>query len=145
MRQSRAIAIGLVAEWLCSGLQIRVRRFNSDLGLQILSASIAESRNKSRLRPGFLFVARMRHHAPAARMAELVDARDLKSLTGNGMWVRPPLRAPRRFPKAGNEARCDALRLNRSVDGIAARFDPHSGHQQSTLSRGTPFHRGLDG
>ncbi len=25
---------GLVAEWLCSGLQIRVRRFNSDPGLQ---------------------------------------------------------------------------------------------------------------
>ena len=25
---------GRVAEWLCSGLQIRVRRFNSDLGLQ---------------------------------------------------------------------------------------------------------------
>ena len=26
---------GRVAEWLCSGLQIRVRRFNSDLGLQL--------------------------------------------------------------------------------------------------------------
>lgn len=26
---------GLVAEWLCSGLQIRVRRFDSDPGLQI--------------------------------------------------------------------------------------------------------------
>ena len=29
-----AISYGRVAEWLCSGLQIRVRRFNSDLGLQ---------------------------------------------------------------------------------------------------------------
>ena len=26
---------GRVAEWLCSGLQIRVRRFNSDLGLHL--------------------------------------------------------------------------------------------------------------
>jgi hypothetical protein len=30
-----AISFGRVAEWLCSGLQIRVRRFNSDLGLQL--------------------------------------------------------------------------------------------------------------
>ena len=29
-----AHASGLVAEWSCSGLQIRVRRFNSDPGLQ---------------------------------------------------------------------------------------------------------------
>ena len=28
---------GRVAEWLCSGLQIRVRRFNSDLGLQMIA------------------------------------------------------------------------------------------------------------
>src|SRR5690606_22494708 len=29
---------GRVAEWLCSGLQIRVRRFNSDPGLQFRSS-----------------------------------------------------------------------------------------------------------
>jgi hypothetical protein len=28
-------AHGQVAEWLCSGLQIRVRRFNSDPGLHL--------------------------------------------------------------------------------------------------------------
>ena len=32
MKESQASS-GRVAEWLCSGLQIRVRRFNSDLGL----------------------------------------------------------------------------------------------------------------
>ena len=41
---------GLVAEWSCSGLQIRVRRFNSDPGLQ--------SKQKARLTPGFLFLHR---------------------------------------------------------------------------------------
>jgi hypothetical protein len=30
---------GRVAEWLCSGLQIRVRRFNSDLGLHLKNVS----------------------------------------------------------------------------------------------------------
>ncbi len=48
-------ARGQVAEWLCSGLQSRVRRFDSDLGLQSLK------------------------HLKA-RVAEQVDARDLKSL-----------------------------------------------------------------
>ena len=43
LRQSRAIAIGLVAEWLCSGLQIRVRRFNSDPGLQYQEDATASS------------------------------------------------------------------------------------------------------
>ena len=41
---------GRVAEWLCSGLQIRVRRFNSDLGLQI----------KTPLRRGFFWAPRKR-------------------------------------------------------------------------------------
>jgi hypothetical protein len=36
-----ASSSGRVAEWLCSGLQIRVRRFNSDLGLQIESPAPA--------------------------------------------------------------------------------------------------------
>src|SRR5690242_3673607 len=30
-----SISLGLVAEWSCSGLQIRVRRFDSDPGLQV--------------------------------------------------------------------------------------------------------------
>ena len=43
LRQSGAVAIGLVAEWLCSGLQIRVRRFNSDPGLQYQEDATASS------------------------------------------------------------------------------------------------------
>ncbi len=31
---------GLVAEWLCSGLQSRVRRFNSDPGLHLHARSV---------------------------------------------------------------------------------------------------------
>ncbi len=51
-----------MAEWLCSGLQLRVRRFDSDSSLHIILGC-----------------------APfpiPARMAKLVDARDLKSLGG---------------------------------------------------------------
>lgn len=50
---------GCVAEWSCSGLQSRVRRFDSGLSL---------------------------HHL--AQVAKQVDARDLKSLGGNTMPVR---------------------------------------------------------
>src|SRR3954469_7751046 len=49
---------GGVAEWSCSGLQSRVRRFDSDLRLQV---------------PGNACPAR-------ARVVKLVDTRDLKSL-----------------------------------------------------------------
>jgi hypothetical protein len=34
-----------------------------------------------------------------ADVAELVDARDLKSLDGNVVWVRVPPRAPPAWPK----------------------------------------------
>ncbi len=53
------MVFGCVAEWLCSGLQSRVRRFDSGLSLQIY-----------------------------AQVAKQVDARDLKSLGGNTMPVR---------------------------------------------------------
>ena len=33
--RERAHTFGWVAEWSCSGLQLRVRRFDSDLSLQI--------------------------------------------------------------------------------------------------------------
>ena len=55
LRQAGLPFIGWVAEWLCSGLQSRVRRFDSALSLH-----------------------------SNARMAKLVDARDLKSLDLNG-------------------------------------------------------------
>ena len=49
-----------MAEWSCSGLQSRVRRFDSGLSLHIQNAQVAKQ----------------------------VDARDLKSLGGNTMPVR---------------------------------------------------------
>ena len=55
-----------MAEWLCSGLQLRVRRFDSDPSL----------------------------HFPVARVAELVDATDLKSVDGNIVPVQVRPRAP---------------------------------------------------
>ena len=60
---------GWVAEWSCSGLQSRGRRFDSDPSLQFQGD----------------------FHA---RVAEMVDARDLKSLEGNLMPVRLRPRAP---------------------------------------------------
>ena len=59
---------GGVAEWLCSGLQSRGRRFDSDPRLH------------------------------TARMVEQVDTRDLKSLASNGVPVRFRIRAPSGFP-----------------------------------------------
>jgi hypothetical protein len=58
---------GRVAKWLCSGLQSRLHRFDSDLGLQFIPLRIF------------------------ARVAELVDAGDLKSPDGNivSVQVRP--------------------------------------------------------
>ena len=58
-----------MAEWLCSGLQSRGRRFDSDPSLH------------------FLLLRR-------ARVAELVDATDLKSVVRKDVWVRVPPWAP---------------------------------------------------
>jgi hypothetical protein len=66
-----------VAEWLCSGLQSRGRRFDSDLSLHIFTR---------------------------ARVAELVDARDLKSLDGNIVPVQVRPRVPFQIPYAVNLA-----------------------------------------
>ena len=73
-----------MAEWSCSGLQIRLRRFDSDLSLQI---KIIETFFNLKLFKLFnevkLFLL--------ARVVELVDTRDLKSLEGNfvPVQVRP--------------------------------------------------------
>ncbi len=58
-----------MAEWSCSGLQLRVRRFDSDSSLH-----------------NFL--------RPSARVVKLVDTRDLKSLALTSVPVRVRLRAP---------------------------------------------------
>ena len=60
--------------------------------------------------PAGIFVCIDALRAPwrRARMAKLVDARDLKSLGRKAMWVRSPLRAPISASHAGR-ARCDAF------------------------------------
>ena len=55
LRQQRKQNKGAMAEWLCCGLQIRLSRFDSGSRLQKVSA----------------------------RVVELVDTRDLKSLEGD--------------------------------------------------------------
>ena len=43
---------------------------------------------------GLLSSALVNVKAPYARVAELADAGDLKSLASNGVWVRAPPRVP---------------------------------------------------
>ena len=62
-----------------------------------------------------------------ADVAELVDARDLKSLDGNVVWVRVPPPAPR-FALTGYAWRCHAKtirskRVRRSLSGARAKTD----------------------
>jgi hypothetical protein len=65
---------GQVAEWSCSGLQSRVRRFDSDPGLHsMLLRSSENARIKQRPSMAALF------NEELARVAKSVDAADLKS------------------------------------------------------------------
>ncbi len=78
---------GGMAEWLCSGLQIRVPRFDSGFRLQFFN------------RVWFPFswdrrYNRHRYQAQPARVVKLVDTRDLKSLDLTVVPVRFRPRAP---------------------------------------------------
>ena len=116
---------GRVAEWLCSGLQSRVRRFNSDLGLQTCCTDVAPYRN-----PGSGRDFRL-HHA-SGTMAPSPDGE-----TGR----RKGLKIPRwrhhvgsiptpgtttAFLRTGVEARCDAFHSIATCGIVAARFDSDS-------------------
>src|SRR5207342_3060228 len=117
---------GRVAEWLCSGLQSRVRRFNSDLGLQL---AVQMLRHIEIPAPAGIFVCIiLRAPWRRARMAKLVDARDLKSLIRKDMSVRFRLRAPMRggalvcwgrgaLGRAHHEIRMAAARHHSHVEG----------------------------
>ena len=69
-----------MAEWLCSGLQSRLRRFDSGFSLQHLLILISFKKSYNE------FVN--------ARVVELVDTRDLKSLASDGVPVQVRLRVP---------------------------------------------------
>ena len=71
---------GWVAKWLCSGLQIRLRRFDSDPSLHLLLI--------------LKIYINVLYNGHLARVVELVDTRDLKSLEGNFVPVRVRPRAP---------------------------------------------------
>src|SRR5690554_2410083 len=97
-----------MAEWLCSGLQLRVRRFDSDSSLHFSTTSLQtpEFSAVSGVRSAELrwcsgYTVRLARGHPVlqtpspARVAKLVDARDLKSLDRKVVPVRPRPRAPR--------------------------------------------------
>ena len=67
-----------MAEWLCSGLQIRGSRFDSGFRLHFLRATSPHQHSS----------------ATQARVVKLVDTRDLKSLAGNSVPVQVRPRAP---------------------------------------------------
>ena len=78
--------VGWMAEWSCSGLQSRLRRFDSGFSLHAIKTFSL----KSIIANWYLLIA---------RVVELVDTRDLKSLDRNivPVQVRP------RVPKKNNK------------------------------------------
>ena len=64
-----------MAEWPCSGLQIRLPRFDSGFRLHLINPHALNSKLD-------------------ARVVELVDTRDLKSLAQQGVPVQVRPRAP---------------------------------------------------
>jgi hypothetical protein len=68
-----------MADWLCSGLQIRVSRFDSGFRLHIRLA---------------IYQLTFLVSTPDARVVKLVDTRDLKSLVRKDVPVQVRPRAP---------------------------------------------------
>jgi hypothetical protein len=88
-------------------------------------------------------------------VAELVDARDLKSLDGNVVWVRVPPPAPRASPRAAAsiaqlehlEKLCamDACNLGDACTPSALRVDDASFQQIGDVEAQAQGDRGRDG
>lgn len=72
-----------MAEWLCSGLQIRGSRFDSGFRL-----------HNALMQNRFLRLTPQLKGYPDARVVKLVDTRDLKSLVSNDVPVQVRPRAP---------------------------------------------------
>ncbi len=72
-----------MAEWLCSGLQIRGSRFDSGFRL-----------HNALMQNRFLRLTPQPKGYPDARVVKLVDTRDLKSLVSNDVPVQVRPRAP---------------------------------------------------
>jgi len=108
-----------VAEWSCSGLQSRVRRFDSDLSLQSLLRHPGELRKAEWTQIDFKNAlwripwSRMKmgeqHLIPLSTQAAVL-LKDLQTITGGGRYLFPSLRGSDR-PMSDNTVNAALRRL----------------------------------